>query len=132
MAITRDRIDADAIVATGVSSSSGAQVVFKGIVRDHNDGRRVRGLHYDCYDEMAEREINRIVSEVSEACDVGDITIIHRVGDLAVGETSLLVVVEAPHRRAAFEAAMQVVDEIKQRVPIWKKEKYDDEREQWL
>jgi molybdopterin synthase catalytic subunit len=112
--------------------SSGAVVTFAGVVRNSNEGREVTGMHYDCYREMAEQEIARIIDEVKATTSVQTIDVVHRIGELAVGEVSLVVVVKAPHRRQAFGAAQQVIDELKRRVPIWKKEHYADSESRWL
>jgi molybdopterin synthase catalytic subunit len=111
----------------------GAAVMFAGVVRaDEKDGRRVTHIHYECYEEMAEREMTALVDSIEETTGVSAITAVHRVGDVPVGEVSLLVVVTAGHRAEAYEASRLVVEEIKRRVPIWKKEVYDDESGKWL
>lgn len=111
---------------------SGAVVTFTGVVRDHNDGRRVTGMFYQCYREMAEREIAAVVESVKKKYRVKTVEAVHRVGELAVGDVSLLVVVASAHRRDAFEAIQEFVDVLKERVPIWKKERYADGTEKWL
>jgi len=112
---------------------SGAVVVFAGVVRaDATKGRRVTGIHYDCYREMASEEMSRLVVEISAATGVHEIRVLHRVGDVGVGETSMLVIVNAGHRGEAYDASRRVVDEIKRRVPIWKKEMYDDGTSRWI
>jgi molybdopterin synthase catalytic subunit len=128
--ITTRPIDPGCFAQPG--TSNGAVVTFTGVVRDHNDGRPVTGMHYDCYRAMAEQEMQRIVAEVKTATGVESIEAVHRIGELVVGDISLLVVVTAPHRREAFDAAQKVVDELKQRVPIWKKEHYADAESKWL
>lgn len=132
MFIVDEPIEAGAIVRERTPHSCGAQVVFAGVVRDHNEGRAVRGIYYDCYRDMAEREIACIIDEVRTELDVADVKVVHRVGELAVGEASLLVVAWSAHRSAAFQAVTRIVDEIKRRVPIWKKERYCDAGESWL
>ena len=110
----------------------GAVVTFCGVVRSTNEGRSVTGIFYDCYQEMAEPEIGRVIDDVASECRVSNLRVVHRIGELAVGEPSLLVVACAEHRREAFEATQRVVDEIKRRVPIWKKERYADAPAEWL
>lgn len=110
----------------------GAVVTFCGVVRSTNEGRNVVGMFYDCYRQMAEPEIGRVVDDVTSECGVRGLKVVHRIGELAVGELSLLVVASSEHRREAFEATQRVVDEIKRRVPIWKKERYADAPAKWL
>jgi molybdopterin synthase catalytic subunit len=114
-------------------TENGAAVVFAGVVRaDEIDGRRVTGIQYDCYREMAEREMADVVETIRKATGVSSIRAIHRVGEVPVGEVSLLVVSRAGHRADAYDANRLVVEEIKRRVPIWKKEIYDDDTSKWL
>jgi molybdopterin synthase catalytic subunit len=115
-----------------VEQTFGAVVTFTGIVRDHNEGRPVTGIFYDCYREMAEREIARIVEDVETRLPVKAVEVVHRVGHLSVGDISLLVVVASAHRRESFEACQQIIEQLKQRVPIWKKEHYADNATKWL
>jgi len=110
----------------------GAVVTFSGVVRSTNEGRAVTGIFYDCYREMAEAEIERLIADVMADCRVNSLKIVHRVGELTVGELSLLVMASSEHRREAFEATQRVIDEIKRRVPIWKKERYADAPAEWL
>ncbi len=111
----------------------GAVVVFTGIVRaDERDGRRVTHIHYECYEEMAKRELEALEEKVRAATGVTSIRVLHRVGDVPSGEVAFLVVVTAAHRGEAYEASRTVVEEVKHRVPIWKKEVYDDGAAEWL
>jgi molybdopterin synthase catalytic subunit len=110
----------------------GAVVTFCGVVRSTNEGRKVVGIFYDCYRQMAEPEIGRVVDDVTSECRVRALKVVHRIGEMAVGELSLLVLASSEHRREAFEATQRVVDEIKRRVPIWKKERYADAPAEWL
>lgn len=120
-------------VAARPDPDSGAVVVFAGVVRaDEQDGRRVTHISYECYDEMARREMSELVDDIREETGVSDILLLHRVGDVPVGDISLLVVVTAGHRAEAYEASRKVVEEVKRRVPIWKKEIYDDESGKWI
>jgi molybdopterin synthase catalytic subunit len=115
-----------------IPETCGAVVTFTGMVRSPHEGREVTGVFYDCYDEMAERALASVVAELKAAHPITDVRIVHRVGELGLGEISLLVVVIAPHRREAFVAATRAVDDIKRRVPIWKKERYADNHARWL
>ena len=114
------------------SPSAGAVVCFEGRVRDHNDGRAVRGLSYEAYAELALAEGQRIVEEAARRFAVQRIACVHRVGDLALGEMAVWVGVSAGHRAEAFDACRYVIDEVKARVPIWKREHYVDGASGWL
>ena len=131
--ITDKPIRVENFLAAGSDPDHGAVVVFAGVVRaDEKDGRRVTRIHYDCYEEMARRELSELVDKVREESGVSEIRAVHRVGDVPAGDVSLLVVVTAGHRAEAYEANRRVVEEIKRRVPIWKKEIYDDKSARWL
>lgn len=110
----------------------GGVVLFIGRVRTENQGHLVRRLHYEAYVEMAEAELTQIVRDVARRFEVGAITAIHRIGTLAPGEASLAVAVAAGHRDAAYRASRAVVEAIKQRLPIWKREEYADGTARWL
>lgn len=123
--VTSDVLEPAALRDAVMTPASGACVVFEGVVRDHHEGRAVERLEYHAYEAMALRQLEAVATEV--AGEYGDrevhaIGIHHRVGGLVVGETSLLVAVSAAHRRDAFEAALRVVDRVKETVPVWKKE----------
>jgi adenylyltransferase/sulfurtransferase len=110
----------------------GGYATFEGWVRDHNDGRRVRRLEYEAYVELAIREGERIVAEAVRRFGVRHARCVHRVGDLALGELAVWVGVSAGHRAEAFAACRYVIDEVKHRVPIWKKEHYVDGDSGWV
>jgi len=116
----------------GAEAAHGAVVTFSGVVRDHNEGRPVTGVFYDCYREMAERELERLAARAGSRYPVKVIRLEHRIGELTVGDVSLLIVVASAHRKEAFDACQYIIDEIKKRVPIWKKERYADETSKWL
>ena len=123
--VTREPLRPQALRDAVMTPASGAAVVFEGVVRDHHEGRAVARLEYEAYAEMAERELRRVGEETLAAFaarEVHAIAIHHRIGSLAVGETSLVVAVSAAHRRDAFEAALRAVDRVKETVPVWKKE----------
>ncbi|MFQ5511929.1 MAG: molybdenum cofactor biosynthesis protein MoaE [Candidatus Krumholzibacteriia bacterium] len=117
---------------TPTDRKNGAVVTFTGVVRSESNGRRVTGIYYDCYRALAEREAASIIEDVRKRFTVDAVEARHRVGEVAAGEISLLVEVRAPHRKAAFEACQAVIDGVKRRVPIWKKERYADQEAQWL
>jgi molybdopterin synthase catalytic subunit len=114
----------EAALEWATTPGSGAVVTFSGVVRDHAEGRDgVRAMTYEAYDEPATRAMHEIVAELRRQWpDIERVAVLHRVGELALSETSVLVVVSAPHRRAAFEAALFAIDTLKESVPIWKQE----------
>ena len=118
----------EALLATG----AGAYASFEGWVRDHNDGRRVRGLAYEAYAALAEAEGGKVLAEARERFAILDAACVHRTGELAIGELAVWVGVSAGHRDAAFAACRFVIDEVKARVPIWKHERYAEGGADWL
>lgn len=130
--ITRDPIDAAALLREVVSSADGAALLFWGVVRDHNDGRAVTGLEYEAYAPMAVGVLEEIAAEARERWPLGGIAVVHRVGKLAIGEASVGIAVASPHRAEAYEASRFVIEEVKRRVPIWKRESYADGAGEWL
>ena len=115
-----------------LASGAGAYASFEGWVRDHNEGRSVRGLAYEAYAALAEAEGAKVLAETRERFAIIDAACVHRVGELAVGELAVWVGVSAGHRDAAFAACRHVIDEIKARVPIWKHERYAEGDAGWL
>jgi molybdopterin synthase catalytic subunit len=130
-AITQDVLDPAPLVEAVRKDESGAVVLFYGVVRNENMGRNVQYLEYDVYPEMAIKKMREVADEVRAKYPITDIGVLHRVGRLEIGETSLLVAVSSAHRVAAFDACHFAVDRIKQVVPIWKKEVWDD-GEEWI
>jgi MoaE-MoaD fusion protein len=126
VALTREAIDADKIVAAAKSGEDGAVVVFDGIVRNHSQGRRTLHLDYEAYEEMAVGQMRELGQNARERFGVRQVTMVHRLGRLEIGETSVLIVVASAHRSAAFEACRWLIDSVKQTVPIWKKETFLD------
>lgn len=110
----------------------GGYASFEGWVRNHNEGRDVLGLRYEAYVALAEAEGERVLAEAMSKFDVLDVRCVHRIGDLAIGELAVWVGVSAAHRDAAFAACRYVIDEVKQRVPIWKHERYAEGDAGWL
>jgi molybdopterin synthase catalytic subunit len=119
-------IAAEAIVAAMKAGGDGAVCVFDGIVRDNTRGRKTLYLDYESYREMALEQMRRLAAEAVTKFGVRDVAVIHRLGRLMVGETSVLIVVASAHRGAAFEACRWVIDTLKKTVPIWKKETFVD------
>lgn len=112
--------------------TDGAVVTFDGIVRNNFDGRPVRYLEYEAYVTMAEKKLADIGAEVRHKFAIGEIAIVHRIGRLDIGESSIVIAVAAPHRQAAFEACAYAMDRIKAEVPIWKKEFFADGADHWV
>lgn len=110
----------------------GGYVAFEGWVRDHNEGRSVKRLEYEAYETLAVKEGERILAEAAERWPVRAAGCVHRVGDLAIGDVAVWVGVSAAHRDEAFKAARYVIDEVKLRVPIWKKEHFTDGDSGWV
>lgn len=123
-ALTREPIDTEAIRRSLARPDDGAVVVFEGIVRNNTHGRPTEHLEYDCYEAMAVETMARLGREIAASFPIGRIAMVHRLGRLGIGETSVVVAVAAPHRRAAFEAALAGIDRLKRLVPIWKKEHF--------
>ena len=111
---------------------AGALVTFEGWVRDHNDGHSVISLDYEAFTPLAEKEGNRILAETRKHFPILSVVCIHRVGSLALGDLAVWIAVTAKHREAAFDACRFVIDEVKKRVPIWKKEHYRQGHSGWV
>lgn len=131
-ALADSPIDADALRHALEGMAVGAVVCFEGRVRDHNDGRAVNGLSYQAYTALAEAEGRRIVAEALDRFAIERAVCVHRVGDLALGELAVWAGVAAGHRAAAFDACRYIVDQVKARVPIWKREHYREGESAWL
>lgn len=125
--LTDKPLDLGSLYESVLSPECGAVVVFSGVVRDHADGRTgVVSLTYEAYGEMASAKMHEITAEARRRYPtVGRIAIAHRVGELGVTESSVVVAVSAPHRPEAFDAARYCIDAVKESVPIWKKERWE-------
>ena len=119
-------IDADELVAGVKAGADGAVCVFDGIVRDNTRGRQTLYLDYEAYREMALEQMRGLAEQARTRFGVRDVAMVHRLGRLAVGETSVLIAVASAHRGAAFEACRWLIDTLKKTVPIWKKETFAD------
>lgn len=124
--IVHDILDARKLARQVASDKDGAVVTFAGIVRGTNQGKKVLFLEYEAYPAMALKMMGRIEDEIRETWGLSGVAIQHRVGRLNVGETSVLVVVAAPHRDDGFAACQYAIDRLKRIVPIWKKEIFED------
>jgi MoaE-MoaD fusion protein len=125
-AIVREPIATSQVADSIKSGADGAVAVFEGIVRNHSRGRRTLYLDYEAYEGMALNEMQRLAEAARERFAVRQVRLVHRLGRLEIGETSVLVVVAAAHRSAAFEACRWLIDTLKKTVPIWKKEYFED------
>lgn len=124
--LTTIPIDVGSVVRRVVLPECGATVSLDGYAREWTRGRRTLYLVYEAYEPMAQRELKRLGTEAHERFDIAHIGIVHRTGRLEIGETSVVIAVSAPHRRAAFEACEWAIKELKRTVPIWKKELFED------
>lgn len=125
-ALTRSAIDLDDLKRRILTPSDGAYIVFEGVVRDNTKGRATRFLDYECYEAMAIKLMAQIGLEIASSYAVGRISMVHRLGRMQISETSVAIVVSAPHRKPAFEAALEGINRLKKLVPIWKKEHFAD------
>jgi molybdopterin converting factor subunit 1 len=125
-ALTRQAIDPRAMVARIMTGAEGAVVTFEGTVRNNTRGRRTLCLDYECYEAMALKTMVKIGREIAGSYAVGRVAMVHRLGRMLIGETSVAVIAAAPHRRPAFEAALEGINRLKKLVPIWKKEHFVD------
>lgn len=132
IALTKDIIDHHALTEQVRRSDCGAVVTFLGTVRDLTDGKLTVALDYEAYPVMAEKKLAEIERDTRERWPVGDIALVHRLGHLEVGEVSVAVAVSCPHRAQAFEACRYAIDRLKELVPIWKKENWDDGSTEWV
>ena len=130
--LVRRPISADALLAAVASPAHGAATLFLGVVRDHNDGRAVDGIEYMAYESMAERELGRIVTEAEARFPEVRVTVEHRLGLLAIGDASVGIAASHAHRAPALDAQRFVIEELKRRVPIWKREHYADGSRDWV
>lgn len=130
--ISAQPIDLASLKARLADAQAGAGVTFEGWVRNHNDGRAVDALDYEAYPELAEAEGARILAEARERFALRTAEAVHRTGSLRIGDLAVWVGVSAAHRGAAFDACRYIIDEVKARVPIWKKEHYAGGASEWI
>ena len=124
--IVHEKIDTATVVENLKCQAQGAIVTFEGVVRDNSRGRRTVFLDYQAYEEMAIKEMNRLVEAALAQFPIQHVNVVHRIGRLYVGEISVLIAVGSAHRAAAFEACRWLIDSLKRTVPIWKKEHFED------
>ena len=124
--ITHRRLDPEQVTQQVKQDTNGAVVTFLGVTRDNFEGKRVLKLEYEAFEEMALKKLEEIRQEIMAEFGIEDIAIAHRIGPVDIGEISLVVAVASPHRKEAFFACHKLVDRLKETVPIWKKEVYED------
>lgn len=129
--IVKEPIRADQLIEAVGDPGAGAICTFLGVVRDNNLGREVDYLEYEAYPEMAVPAMQRIADEIRERWDAIGVAMVHRAGRLEIGEASVGIAVSAAHRAEAFEACRYAIDQLKETVPIWKKEVWTD-GEEWI
>jgi molybdopterin synthase catalytic subunit len=130
--LTTDAIDVARVIEAVRSPKAGAVVLFLGTARDSSGGRAVRSLEYQAYDAMARKELSTLEAQARATWQLVDCAIVHRLGEVALGETSVAIAVSAAHREAAFEAGRWLIDRIKEVVPIWKRENWTDGSGDWV
>ncbi len=124
--ITGEEIKSSELARALQTGSDGAVVTFEGVVRNHSNGQKTLYLEYEAYEPMAIRKMEEIGAEAKEKFAINAVGIVHRVGKLEIGEISVAIVVTAAHRRPAFEACQYLIDRLKQVVPVWKKEYFEN------
>ena len=129
--ITSDPLEPNSVTEIVRNISKGAVITFLGTTRDSTDGKNVNYLEYEAYQPMAQNMIQQIFDEVKERWEIEDLAISHRLGKVEIGEISMVVAISSPHRKQAFEAGQYSIDRIKEIVPIWKKEFFDN-GEEWV
>ena len=122
--LTDKTIELNELVAHVGDPAAGALATFIGTTRDNNEGRSIISLDYEAYPGMAEQEMAKLGDEAAERWEISRMAIVHRTGNVPIGEASVIIAVSAPHRDDAFKACRYAIDELKKRVPIWKKEIY--------
>jgi len=131
-AIVDRPLDPGAVLGEVVRPANGAAVLFVGTVREVNNGRAVSGIEYTAYREMAERELSDVVREASERFGTSHLVAEHRIGTLGLGEASVVIAAAHPHRGTAYDASRYMIEQVKRRLPIWKREHYADGTREWV
>jgi molybdopterin synthase catalytic subunit len=124
--VTEKAIEPREVEAVVGKDTNGAVVTFMGTIRGHSEGKRVLYLEYEAHEEMAREKLEEVAREIRERWQLEDISVIHRVGRIQPGEVAVAIAVAAPHRQEAFAACHYAIDRIKEIVPVWKKEVYED------
>lgn len=124
--LTQTPLNLEQLLDETASPASGALLIFAGTVRDYNAGKRVTRLEYSAYDPLAERALAAIEVQAKDQFDILDCRLLHRLGEVEIGEVSVYVVIRSVHRGEAFDAGRWAIDTLKHKVAIWKREEYDD------
>lgn len=133
VALVREAIHPTAVLNAVEDPAHGATSLFLGTVRNHHQGRVVDGLQYDAYEEMVEALMNEVaIQTASRAGEGARVRLVHRIGALSVGEIAVAVAVSSAHRAGAFEGSRFAIDELKLKIPIWKKESFVDGSDEWV
>ena len=130
--LNHDPIDSSAVIESVQSPAVGAVVLFLGTTREFTAGRQTESLDYESYGEMAFRKLEELEQEARQQWSLTELTIVHRLGHLGLGEASVAIAVSAPHRKDAFTAGQWLIDTLKEIVPIWKKENWADGTSEWV
>lgn len=130
--VTPALLSVDEALAFVADPAAGGTCVFLGTVRDHSAAGDVTGLRYEAWDELAERRLEELATELTTTWELRKVAILHRTGDLGVGEASVVIAVSAPHRSEAFEACRHAIERLKEDVPIWKKEALTSGDAHWV
>lgn len=130
--LNHDPIDSSAVIESVQSPEAGAVVLFLGTTREFTAGRQTESLDYESYGEMAFPKLEELEQEARQRWSLTELTIVHRLGHLGIGEASVAIAVSAPHRKDAFTAGQWLIDTLKEIVPIWKKENWADGTSEWV
>ncbi|WP_437187730.1 molybdenum cofactor biosynthesis protein MoaE [Planctomicrobium sp. SH668] len=130
--ITTDEIQTVDLIRFVTTPQAGAVILFLGTVRELTQGRRTLALDYEAYPEMAVKVMSKIADEACAQWPVSRLAMVHRLGRLELTETSVAIAVSSPHRQDAYAASQYLIDELKKRVPVWKKENWDDGSTEWI
>ena len=124
--LTYEKIEVSKVRSAVIHDSAGAVLVFEGTTRNHFEGKKVLELRYEAYEEMARKELSRLVHSLETEYPTSRVAIVHRLGVVEVGETSVAIAVSAPHRDEAYTVSRHAIDRLKSSIPIWKKEMYQE------
>lgn len=130
--LTHDAIDPTQVLACVSSQQAGAVTLFLGTTREFTGGRQTSSLDYECYGGMAEKQMSALEVEARERWPLIEVAIVHRLGNVGLGQTSVAIAVSSAHRKPAFEAGQWLIDTLKEVVPIWKKERWADGSTEWV
>ena len=130
--VTSETLSVDEALAFVADPAAGGTCVFVGTVRDHSVAGDVTGLRYEAWDELATRRLDELAGELMTSWDLRKVAIVHRTGELSIGEASVVIAVSAPHRPEAFEACRHAIERLKEDVPIWKKEELASGDAHWV